>query len=207
MGKVKKDKRNGRPSPYSRPADVAMTFAPPIAVVEDVGDDDEINDADDGDNEDAGGDRAAAPVRTRAALLRRQKLELRDMRRGTVSDMIAQRSKLSRRVDKQLQGRKDLTRSMHSLVEETEQRHRQELADFEYASRCIRLSIAFLDQSFIVSSLGFLPNFSRFVRSAKQSSAAAIDSLPEIKFADSFQFQGVFSYKDRADRKDAPMKK
>jgi hypothetical protein len=182
-----------------------MTLAPPIAVVvEDVGDDDEINDADDGDNEDAAGDRAAAPVRTRAALLRRQKLELRDMRRGTVSDMMAQRSKLSRRVDKQLQGRKDLTRSMHSLVEETEQRHRQELAEFEYASRCIRLSFAFLDQRFIVSSLD--PNFSRFVRSAKQSSAAAIDALPEIKFADNFQFQGVFSYKDRADRKDAPMK-
>lgn len=135
MGKVKKDKRNSRPSPYSRPGDVAMAIAPPIAVVADeVRDDDEINDDDDGDDGDVAGDRAAAPVRTRAALLRRQKLELRDMRRGTVSDMMAQRSKLSRRVDKQLQGRKDLTRSMHSLVEETEQRHRQELADFEYAS-------------------------------------------------------------------------
>jgi hypothetical protein len=138
MGKVKKDKRTSRPSPYSRPADVAMTIAPPAAVVDEAGNDDEIND--DGDDDEDGGDRSAAPVRTRAALLRRQKLELRDMRRGTVSDMMAQRSKLSRRVDKQLQGRKDITRSMHSLVEETEQRHRQELADFECVPYFIRLS-------------------------------------------------------------------
>ncbi len=139
MGKVKKDKRTSRPSPYSRPADVAMTIAPPAAVVDEVGNDDEINDDDD-DDDDGGGDRSTAPVRTRAALLRRQKLELRDMRRGTVSDMMAQRSKLSRRVDKQLQGRKDITRSMHSLVEETEQRHRQELADFECDSCLIPIS-------------------------------------------------------------------
>ena len=123
---------------------------PALSVVDEAGNDDEIND------DDGGGDRSAAPVRTRAALLRRQKLELRDMRRGTVSDMMAQRSKLSRRVDKQLQGRKDITRSMHSLVEETEQRHRQELADFECVPCFIRLSSSY---RFIVSLLILFPIF------------------------------------------------
>jgi hypothetical protein len=56
-----------------------LIFENPITI-EIAPTDDEINDDGD-DDEDGGGDRSAAPVRTRAALLRRQKLELRDMRR------------------------------------------------------------------------------------------------------------------------------
>jgi vacuolar-type H+-ATPase subunit I/STV1 len=124
MGKVQR-KRNERATPYSRPSgDVEMqnvaSAAVPAFTKHAI--DESIS-----DNEDA------APTKqlTRAGLLRRHKLELRDFRRGDMSEMKVQRSKLSKRVDRQLQDRKTLTRDLRDSHQELLERHARELAEFE----------------------------------------------------------------------------
>ena len=90
---------------------------------------------------------------TRAGLLRRQKLELRNLKRGAISEYKQQKAKLrcvgatltkrhwqveldsnsacSKRVDKQLQARKSLTHDIAKLEREMLERHAQELSEFE----------------------------------------------------------------------------